>query len=786
MQTKCYGKQTQAGSLVGRKAAVVPRRIAAPRVKHVQAQAAVAAPAISTEVVDKCVNAIRFLAIDAVNKAKSGHPGMPMGCAPMGYILYNEVMNLNPANPKWFNRDRFVLSAGHGSMFQYALLHLAGYSSVTLDDLKSFRQWGSVTPGHPENFITAGVEVTTGPLGQGICNAVGLAAAEAHLAARFNKPDAPKIVDHYTYCILGDGCMMEGISNEACSLAGHWGLGKLIALYDDNKISIDGNTDISFTEDVAKRYEVHSWCRQEAGGALALIQAHRQRCEVQAGQEGVLQVAGCTLEKFATGCAVALGWHVITIKDGNRDYDAIRAAIAEAKTVTDKPTLLKPRMRPRRGGYGGIKRCGWPIVQVSTLIGYGSPNKANTYEVHGAALGAEETAATRKNLGWQYGEFEVPEDVYEAFRHAATNGAKAEAQWHADCETYAAKYPKEYAEFKQLISGELPEGWAKALPTFTPEDKQLATRQHSQTMLNALAPVLPGLIGGSADLASSNLTLMKMFGDFQKGQYAERNTRFGVREHAMGAICNGIGLHASGLIPYCATFFIFTDYMRSAMRMSALSETGTIYVMTHDSIGLGEDGPTHQPIEHLASFRAMPNMLMMRPAGGNETAGAYKVAVAERKRPTTIALSRQNMPSLPGTSQEGVAKGGYTIKDTEGTPDVILLGTGSELQLAYEAAEALGKEGVKARVVSMVCWELFEEQSAEYRDSVLPKSVAARVSVEAGSSFGWERYIGWHGKHIGIDTFGASAPANILYEKFGITTKHIIAAAKDSLASTKA
>ncbi|KAJ9511670.1 hypothetical protein QJQ45_017973 [Haematococcus lacustris] len=715
MQTKCYGKQTQAGSLVGRKAAVVPRRIAAPRVKHVQAQAAVAAPAISTEVVDKCVNAIRFLAIDAVNKAKSGHPGMPMGCAPMGYILYNEVMNLNPANPKWFNRDRFVLSAGHGSMFQYALLHLAGYSSVTLDDLKSFRQWGSVTPGHPENFITAGVEVTTGPLGQGICNAVGLAAAEAHLAARFNKPDAPKIVDHYTYCILGDGCMMEGISNEACSLAGHWGLGKLIALYDDNKISIDGNTDISFTEDVAKRYE-------------------------------------------------ALGWHVITIKDGNRDYDAIRAAIAEAKTVTDKPTLLK----------------------VSTLIGYGSPNKANTYEVHGAALGAEETAATRKNLGWQYGEFEVPEDVYEAFRHAATNGAKAEAQWHADCETYAAKYPKEYAEFKQLISGELPEGWAKALPSFTPEDKQLATRQHSQTMLNALAPVLPGLIGGSADLASSNLTLMKMFGDFQKGQYAERNTRFGVREHAMGAICNGIGLHASGLIPYCATFFIFTDYMRSAMRMSALSETGTIYVMTHDSIGLGEDGPTHQPIEHLASFRAMPNMLMMRPAGGNETAGAYKVAVAERKRPTTIALSRQNMPSLPGTSQEGVAKGGYTIKDTEGTPDVILLGTGSELQLAYEAAEALGKEGVKARVVSMVCWELFEEQSAEYRDSVLPKSVAARVSVEAGSSFGWERYIGWHGKHIGIDTFGASAPANILYEKFGITTKHIIAAAKDSLASTKA
>lgn len=671
---------------------------------------AVAAPTLSKEIVDKCVNAIRFVAIDAVNKSKSGHPGMPMGCAPMGYVLWNETMKYNPKNPEWINRDRFVLSAGHGSMFQYAMLHLTGYDSVSMDDIKSFRQWGSQTPGHPENFITKGVEVTTGPLGTGICNAVGIAVAEAHLAARFNKPDAPPLIDHYTYCILGDGCMMEGVSNEACSLAGHWGLGKLIALYDDNKISIDGHTEISFTEDVAKRYE-------------------------------------------------ALGWHVIHVKDGNNDYDAIRKAIAEAKAVKDKPTLIK----------------------VSTLIGYGSPNKADTHDVHGAPLGAEETAATRKNLKWEFGEFEVPQDVYDVFRSAIARGASEEEQWKKGCEVYAQKYPKEWAEFQSLTSGKLPEGWEKALPTFKPEDKALATRQHSQTMLNALAPALPGLVGGSADLAPSNLTLMKMFGDFQKGQYAERNLRFGVREHGMGAICNGIALYGAGLIPYCATFFIFTDYMRAAMRVAALSEAGVIYVMTHDSIGLGEDGPTHQPVEHLASYRAMPDIMTFRPAGGPETAGAYKVAVEHRKVPSLIALSRQNMPNLPGTAMEKVAKGGYVVSCgcPQGNPDVILIGTGSELELAVGAAEELTKEGKKVRVVSMPCMELFEKQSAEYKESVLPRKVTARVSVEAGTSFGWDRYIGWGGKHVGIDSFGASAPAPILYEKFGITKAAVIKAAQE-------
>mmetsp|Transcript_4402 Transcript_4402/g.7261 ORF Transcript_4402/g.7261 Transcript_4402/m.7261 type:complete len:715 (-) Transcript_4402:406-2550(-) len=710
MQRQQVGQKVHQRSTAASPAVV--SRVSRKAAKVVAQAVATATTKLDKATVDKCVNAIRFVAIDAVNKSKSGHPGMPMGCAPMGYVLWNETMKYNPKNPNWFNRDRFVLSAGHGSMFQYAMMHLTGYESVSMEDIKSFRQWNSLTPGHPENFVTKGVEVTTGPLGQGICNAIGMAAAEAHLAARFNKADVPKIVDHYTYCIMGDGCMMEGISQEASSLAGHWGLGKLIALYDDNKISIDGHTEISFTEDVAKRYE-------------------------------------------------ALGWHVITVKNGNTDYDELRQAIADAKKVTDKPTLLK----------------------ISTLIGYGSPNKADSHDVHGAPLGAEETAATRKNLGWSYGEFEVPQDVYDVFRGAIARGAKSEEQWNADCAVYAAKYPKEYAEFSGLISGKLPQGWEVALPTFKPEDKPLATRQHSQSMLNALAPVLPGLVGGSADLAPSNLTLMKMFGDFQKGQYAERNLRFGVREHGMGAICNGIALHNSGLIPYCATFFIFTDYMRGAMRMSALSNAGVIYVMTHDSIGLGEDGPTHQPIEHLSSFRAMPDMMMMRPAGGNEVSGAYKSAVLNRKRPTTIALSRQNMPSLPGTSIEGTMKGGYTIHEPAGKPDAIIMGTGSELELAHGAAVALEKEGKKVRVVSMPCWELFEEQSQEYKDSVLTPGVHARVSVEAGTSFGWHKYIGTYGKHVGIDSFGASAPAPILYEKFGITLQAVIDAAKASMAA---
>ncbi|XP_021805026.1 transketolase, chloroplastic [Prunus avium] len=662
-----------------------------------------------TSLVEKSVNTIRFLAIDAVEKANSGHPGLPMGCAPMGHILYDEIMRYNPKNPYWFNRDRFVLSAGHGCMLQYALLHLAGYDSVKEEDLKGFRQWGSKTPGHPENFETPGVEVTTGPLGQGIANAVGLALAEKHLAARYNKPDS-EIVDHYTYVILGDGCQMEGISNEVASLAGHWGLGKLIAFYDDNHISIDGDTEIAFTESVDTRFE-------------------------------------------------GLGWHVIWVKNGNTGYDEIRAAIKEAKAVTDRPTLIK----------------------VTTTIGFGSPNKANSYSVHGAALGAKEVDATRKNLGWPYEPFHVPEDVKSHWSRHAAEGSALEAEWNAKFAEYEKKYKEEAAELKSIITGELPAGWEKALPTYTPESPADATRNLSQANLNALAKVLPGLIGGSADLASSNMTLLKSFGDFQKNTPEERNVRFGVREHGMGAICNGIALHCPGLIPYCATFFVFTDYMRAAIRISALSEAGVIYVMTHDSIGLGEDGPTHQPIEHLASFRAMPNILMLRPADGNETAGAYRVAVLNRKRPSILALSRQKLPNLPGTSIEGVEKGGYIISDNSSgnKPDVILISTGSELEIAFKAGEELRKEGKAVRVVSFVSWELFDDQSDAYKESVLPAAVTARVSIEAGSTFGWQKLIGSKGKAIGIDHFGASAPAGKIYKEFGLTVEAVIAAAKE-------
>ncbi|KAM5554868.1 transketolase, chloroplastic [Rosa sericea] len=662
-----------------------------------------------TSLVEKSVNTIRFLAIDAVEKANSGHPGLPMGCAPMGHILYDEIMRYNPKNPYWFNRDRFVLSAGHGCMLQYALLHLAGYDSVKEEDLKGFRQWGSKTPGHPENFETPGVEVTTGPLGQGIANAVGLALAEKHLAARYNKPDS-EIVDHYTYCILGDGCQMEGISNEVASLAGHWGLGKLIAFYDDNHISIDGDTEIAFTESVDTRFE-------------------------------------------------GLGWHVIWVKNGNTGYDEIRAAIKEAKAVTDKPTLIK----------------------VTTTIGFGSPNKANSYSVHGAALGAKEVDATRQNLGWPYEPFHVPEDVKSHWSRHTAEGSALEAEWNAKFAEYEKKYAEEAAELKSIITGELPAGWEKALPTYTPEVPADATRNLSQANLNALAKVLPGLVGGSADLASSNMTLMKMFGDFQKGTPEERNIRFGVREHGMGAICNGIALHSPGFIPYCATFFVFTDYMRAAIRISALAEARVIYVMTHDSIGLGEDGPTHQPIEHLASFRAMPNILMLRPADGNETAGSYKVAVDNKKRPSILALSRQKLPNLAGTSIEGVEKGGYIVSDnsTGNKPDVILIGTGSELEIAYKAGEELRKEGKAVRVVSFVSWELFYDQSDAYKESVLPAAVTARVSIEAASTFGWEKIVGSKGKAIGIDRFGASAPAPIIYKEYGLTVEAVIAAAKE-------
>ncbi|MGK7873849.1 MAG: transketolase [Xenococcaceae cyanobacterium] len=653
-----------------------------------------------------CINSIRFLAIDAVEKANSGHPGLPMGAAPMAFVLWNRLMRFNPKNPAWFNRDRFVLSAGHGCMLQYALLYLTGYDSVTMDDIKQFRQWESKTPGHPENFMTKGVEVTTGPLGQGIANAVGFAMAEAHLAAKFNKPDC-KIVDHYTYVILGDGCNMEGVSGEACSLGGHLGLGKLIALYDDNHISIDGSTDLSFTEDVGKRFE-------------------------------------------------AYGWHVQHVENGNTDIDAIAKAIEAAKAVTDKPSLIK----------------------VTTTIGYGSPNKANTHDVHGAALGGDEVKATRENMGWEYKEFVVPEDALNHFRKAVDRGAAYEEEWNQLFDEYKTKYPEEAAVLERMLSGKLPEGWDKSLPTYTPESKKDATRNQSGATLNALAGALPELIGGSADLAPSNKTLLKSSKDFQRGQYENRNLRFGVREHGMGAICNGIALHGSGLIPYGATFLVFTDYMRASIRLSALSHAGVIWVMTHDSVALGEDGPTHQPIEHVASLRAIPNLVVVRPADGNETSGAYKAAVERRDGPTLLALSRQGLPNLPGSSIEKTTKGAYILSDSDGTPDIILIGTGSETELCLKAAEQLRGEGKKVRVVSMPSWELFEAQDEAYQESVLPKAVTKRLAVEAGSSFGWCRYVGGEGATISIDRFGVSSPGGVALEHFGYTVDNVVAKAK--------
>jgi len=652
----------------------------------------------------RCINAIRFLAMDAIQKAKSGHPGLPMGAAPMAFVLWDRFLKHNPKNPQWHDRDRFVLSAGHGSMLQYALLHLTGYDSVTIDDIKEFRQWGSRTPGHPENRFTVGVEVTTGPLGQGIANAVGLAIAEAHLAARFNKPDCA-IVDHHTFVIMGDGCQMEGIGYEAASLAGHLGLGKLIALYDDNDISIDGSTDITFTEDVGARYE-------------------------------------------------ALGWHVQQVADGDHDVEGIAAAIERAKAVTDKPSL----------------------IVVRTTIGYGAPNKAGSEDTHGAPLGEDEIAATRANLGWEHAPFVVPQEVYDHTRKAVERGAAAEASWNALLADYRARYAADADALDRLVAGELPAGWEDALPTFTPDDPPTATRSHSGACLNAIADKVP-LIGGSADLTGSNKTLIKGSGNFARGAYQHRNLRFGVREHAMGAICTGIALHNSGLVPYAATFMVFTDYMRSAIRTSALSYAGVIFVMTHDSIAVGEDGPTHQPVEHVMSLRLIPKLVVVRPADGNETAGAYRVAIPDRKRPFLFALSRQKLPHLAGTSAAQVARGAYVISDAD-DPELILIGTGSELRLCAAAADVLRKDGIRVRVVSMPSWELFEDQDEAYRESVLPSAVTRRVTVEAGVTHGWQRYAGPEGVSIGIDCFGSSAPGPVVMEKKGFTVENVVEKAR--------
>ena len=659
-----------------------------------------------------CVNSIRFLAIDAVNQAKSGHPGLPMGAAPMGYALWDKVMRHNPKNPKWFNRDRFVLSAGHGCMLLYALLHLTGYDSVSLEDIKQFRQWGSKTPGHPETFETAGVEVTTGPLGSGVANAVGLAIAEAHLAARFNRPDCT-VVDHYTYVIMGDGCNQEGVASEACSLAGHLKLGKLIALYDDNHITIDGDTGVSFTEDVLKRYE-------------------------------------------------AYGWHVQHVPEGNTDVDGITKAIDAAKAVKDRPSLIK----------------------VTTTIGYGSPNKSNTGGVHGSPLGPEEAQLTRDNLGWDYGLFDVPQEAYDQFRQAVERGAAAEAQWNHVLGDYRKSYPAAAAEFERMLRGELPQGWDQDLPMYTPEDKGLATRKHSQLCLAALGPRLPELIGGSADLTHSNYTDIKgETGSFQPETPEKRYLHFGVREHAMAAVINGIAYHDSGLIPYGGTFLVFADYMRGSMRLSAVSGLGVVYVLTHDSIGVGEDGPTHQPVETMASLRAMPNMVVIRPGDGNETSGAYKVAIRNRQRPTALALSRQGMPNQANSSADKVAQGAYVLEDCSGVPELILIGTGSELDLCVQAAKQLTAMGHRIRVVSMPSMELFEEQSPAYRDAVLPSAVRKRLVVEAAAAFGWHKYIGLDGDSVTMARFGASAPGATCLEKFGFTTANVVAKAQALLAA---
>jgi transketolase len=655
-----------------------------------------------------CINSIRFLAVDAVEKANSGHAGLPMGAAPMAFVLWDRFLRFNPKNPAWLNRDRFILSAGHGSMLLYSLLYLTGYEKLTIEDLKQFRQWESKTPGHPENFMNPGVEVTTGPLGQGIANAVGMAIAEAHLAAQFNKPDCT-VIDHHIYALMGDGDNMEGVASEACSLAGHLGLGKLIAFYDDNHISIDGSTNLAFTEDVSGRYEKY-------------------------------------------------GWHVQRVAQGDTDLGAIEAAIKAAQAVTDKPSL----------------------IQVRTTIGYGSPELAGTQKIHSDALGTAEVQATRKNLGWNYEPFVVPQEALDHWRKAIERGAKEEEEWNQRFAFYREHYPQEAQTLERMHQAELPSGWEQCLPTYPAEGSD-ATRNHSGKVLNALAGVLPELLGGSADLAPSNKTLLKSSGDFEKGQYQNRNLRFGVREHAMGAICNGLALHGSGLIPYGATFLVFTDYMRAAIRLAALSEAGVIYVMTHDSIAVGEDGPTHQPVEHLATLRAIPDLMVLRPADGNETSGAYKIAIQHRTRPSLLALSRQSVPNLAGTSLEGVAKGGYIISDSEGMPDLILLGTGSELQLCVRAAEQLRTEGRKVRVVSMVCWELFAEQDAAYRESVLPKAVRKRLAVEAAVSFGWCRYLGDEGTMISVETFGSSAPGNVCLEQFGFTVDNVLAKAKELL-----
>ena len=654
-----------------------------------------------------CINTIRTLSLDAVQKANSGHPGLPLGAAPMAYVLWTRFLHHNPQNPKWENRDRFLLSAGHGSMLLYSLLHLTGYD-LSLDELKNFRQWGSKTPGHPEYGLAPGVEITTGPLGQGFANGVGMAMGAAHLGAKFNKDDYA-LIDHYVYAIVSDGDLMEGVAAEAASLAGHLQLGKLIYLYDDNNVTIEGFTNLAFSEDVPKRFE-------------------------------------------------AYGWHTLTVLDGNNLGD-IEAAIREAQTVTDRPSL----------------------ISVKTVIGFGMPTQG-TRKAHSDAPGEDAVRETKRHLGWpEDQQFYIPDEALAHFRKAIEQGQESENEWRALVKKYEEAHPEDGKLMRLMLGGELPEGWEDHLPKFE-DAKAVATRVSSGEVINALAPVLPELIGGSADLGVSNNTDIKSSHSFEAGAYDGRILHFGVREHAMGSALTGISLNG-GLIPFGGTFLTFSDYMRPAIRLAALSEVQVVYVFTHDSVGLGEDGPTHQPVEHLAALRAIPHLFVIRPADPAEVSEAWRIAILRRKAPTALALTRQKVPVIDRkkfASAEGARRGAYVLAEAETkegtatTPKLILIGTGSEVSLTLEAREKLQADGVPTRVVSMPCWELFDEQPEEYRAEVLPPSVTARLAVEAGVREGWDRYVGNAGDVVCIDRFGASAPGDVALHNLGFNVDNVL------------
>jgi len=658
---------------------------------------------ISKDLEIRAINTIRFLSADAVQKANSGHPGLPMGAATMAYILWTRHLKFNPRNPKWPGRDRFILSGGHGSALLYSLLYLTGYD-LTLDQIMNFRQWGSLTPGHPEYGLTPGVEVTTGPLGQGFANGVGMAIAEAHLAAEFNKPGF-KVMNHNIYGIVTDGDLMEGVASEAASLAGHLGLGKIVYLYDDNRVSIDGSTDLAFTEDRAARFE-------------------------------------------------AYGWHVLKVPDGN-DLDTVDLAIIQAKK-DPRPSLIVCR----------------------TIIGYGLPTRQGTAKAHGEPPGQEELDSAKKNLDWPIEpEFYIPDDVQALFREAIKRGKKYEDSWRKQLKAYLAEYPQLDTELERRLMGALPENWDTDLPIFPADPKGIATRAASGNIINVIAGRLPELLGGSADLAPSNNTWIKDSADFQKHTPEGRNFHFGVREHGMGAIINGMAVHG-GVIPYGGTFLVFSDYMRPAVRLSALSHYPSIWIYTHDSIGLGEDGPTHQPVEHVAALRTIPNLVVIRPADANEVTQAWKVAISRRYGPTVLVLTRQAIPTLDRSiygPADGLCKGAYVLADMgDSKPDLILMASGSEVYLIIEAGIRLASEGVNVRMVSFPSWELFETQEETYRDKVFPPEIKARLSIEAGVSQGWERWVGDAGEIISIEKFGASAPYKIIFEKYGLTVDNII------------